>query len=90
LSGLKSYLRELREVVERSNTPEEQYETDLMGAEHNVQYYEAEIERVEQELKAASTPQGVRATAAAMLPQTTRQGAGTLIFPRSAFRSGSS
>lgn len=88
LSGLKSYLRELREVIGKNDTPEEQYQTDVIEAEHNVLYYEAAIEHVEAELKGASAPQGLRAAATSMLPQTTRQGAGTLLFSSISFLAG--
>lgn len=88
LKGLKSYLRELNEVVSKNGTEKDQYETDVLEAENNVQYYEAEIEHIEQELKGAARPQSVRAAAVGMLPQTATQGAGTLLFSSLTFLAG--
>ena len=43
LSGLKSYVKELKDKTAEYGTEREQFEQDLMEAECNITYYEGEI-----------------------------------------------
>jgi uncharacterized protein len=46
LSGLNSYVRELKDTTDKHGTGREHFEVDLMEAEHNIKYYEGEIARL--------------------------------------------
>ena len=65
LGSLNSYLGALKERVEQHGTSPELFEEDLLEAEHNVEYYEAEVARLTKELgrteNAAEQAQGLLA-----------------------------
>lgn len=50
LGGVNSYLRELKAMTDRHGTDSSIFEEDLREAEHNVQFYEAEIANIKEEL----------------------------------------
>jgi uncharacterized protein YegP (UPF0339 family) len=48
LRGLNSYVKELKDKTAQYGTQKEQFEVDLMEAEHNIKYYEGEMARVKE------------------------------------------
>ena len=88
LKGIKSYINELHDTTNRHGTGKDAFEADLFEAEHNVQYYEAEISRVEKELQALKGAPQVQAAADSVLPQTVKQGLGSLLFSSASFLAG--
>ena len=56
LRGLNSYVTELKDKTAEHGTEKEHYESDLMEAEHNIEFYEGEIARIKGELE--QTPDG--------------------------------
>jgi hypothetical protein len=85
--GLKSYIKELRDTAEKHGTEKSEYEADLIEAEHNVQYYEAEIARIRKELGGGAGG-GRRPQPGTILPRTARQGVGSAIFSAIGFVAG--
>jgi chromosome segregation ATPase len=86
LKSIKSYIKALNDMTSKHGTEEEHFESDLFEAEHNVQYYEAEIARIKTELKSAN--RAPREQANTVLPQTIRQGVGSLLFSSIGFLAG--
>ncbi|HEY0377498.1 MAG TPA: hypothetical protein VGC87_11290 [Pyrinomonadaceae bacterium] len=85
--GLKSYVRELTDQAARQGTEKSEYEMDLIEAEHNVKYYEAEMARIRKELGGARGGGG-RHQVGTILPRTARQGVGALVFSAIGFLAG--
>lgn len=54
LKCFKSYIRELNDRTAEHGTEREHFETDLLEAEHNVKYYEAEIALVREQINKGS------------------------------------
>ena len=50
LGGLNSYVKELKDRTTEHGTERVHFEEDLIEAEHNIKYYEAEITRIKMEL----------------------------------------
>lgn len=50
LKGLNSFLKELGTVTAKHGTSKEQFIDDVVEAEHNIKYYEAQIAGVKEEL----------------------------------------
>jgi hypothetical protein len=50
LKGLNSYLKELHTMTAKHGTDKEQFADDVIEAEHNIKYYQAEIAVVKKEL----------------------------------------
>jgi septal ring factor EnvC (AmiA/AmiB activator) len=89
LKSIKSYLRELHDMTGKHGTEKEQFGMDLLEAENNAQYYEARIAHVKNELKAANQmPRTQTAAADTILPQTIKQGVGSLLFSSMGFLAG--
>ncbi len=88
LSGLRSYMTELREMLSRHGTDESLLEADLHEAEHNVRYYEAELARVRKELGAARGGGGGTGRVEALLPLTGKQSAGAIALVSLGFAAG--
>lgn len=85
--GLKSYIKELTDAAAKHGTEKSEYEIDLIEAEHNVKYYEAEIARIRKELGGARGGGGGRPQAG-ILPRTARQGIGSFVFSTIGFIAG--
>ena len=60
VTGLRSYIQELRGQADRHGTERSEYEMDLIEAEHNVKFYEAEITRIKQELGRGRIPRAAK------------------------------
>jgi chromosome segregation ATPase len=88
LKGFNSYVKELKDKTAELGTDKEQFETDLLEAEYNVSYYEDEMARVKKELGASDKAPRLQASADAILPQTVKQGVGSLIFSSISFVAG--
>jgi hypothetical protein len=87
VTGLKAYIKELRDTAEKHGTEKSEYETDLIEAEHNIKYYEAEIERIRKEV-GGSRGGGRHPQAGTILPRTVRQGVGFFICSAIGFVAG--
>ena len=88
LGGLKSYIKELKEMTAKHDTEQEHFADDLAEAEHNVSYYEGEIARIKREVGESAPAGSAPARADASLPQTAKRGLGSLIFSAIGFVSG--
>jgi hypothetical protein len=81
LRCLKSYMKELNDMADRHGTDREHFESDLFEAQHNVEYYEEEVSRLKGEIRGLKKPSGTTASGpTALLPQTIKQGVGTLVL----------
>ncbi len=49
LKGLSSYLQELKTTTANFGTDAAQYEVDKIEAEHNIKYYQAQIEDIKRQ-----------------------------------------
>ena len=87
VTGLKSYIKELRDTAAKHGTDESEYETDLIEAEHNITYYEAEIERIRKEV-GGSHGGGRYPQAGTILPRTARECVSSLVFSAIGFVAG--
>ncbi len=82
LASLKSFVTILKETAAKHGTDEATLEGDLLEAEHNISYYESELERIAAELRGrgggyvAPRPPVYDS----IIPRTPRQGAGALIL----------
>jgi hypothetical protein len=75
-------------MTAKHSTPKEQYESDLIKAEHNIDFYEAEIARLKKAL-GASAPVGRTGTVPGTLrPQIKRPGIGSAVFTSISFIAG--
>jgi hypothetical protein len=85
--GLTSYVRELKTMTAKHDTPKERFESDLLKAMHNIVFYEAEIARLKNQMR---TPlQGVKpGTVGTLLPKTRNQGIGAVILSSISFAAG--
>ena len=86
--SLRSYIKELTDRTEALGTDREQFEEDLHEAEHNVEYYESETERIKQELGKAEKSSRASSAADTVLPSTVKQGIGSLILSSISFAAG--
>ncbi len=84
--GLKSFIKELSDTAAKYGTEKSEYEIDLIEAEHNVKYYEAEIARIRKEL--GGLRGGGHYQAGTILPRTARQGVGSFVFTAIGFIAG--
>lgn len=86
LKSLKSYLKELNNMTAKHGTDRAHFESDLFEVEHNIKYYGEEIARLKNEIKALGKSKGTGGSKpATMLPQTMKQGVGTLILAAISF-----
>lgn len=82
--GLHSQLELLKETTTKHGTDKEQFESDLIELENDAQFYDGEIARVKKELaEAPAYPPGTGY--GGILPQTPKQGVGSLIFSSISF-----
>ncbi len=94
LRETNSYIKELKGRAAEYGTDWEHFEGDLAEAEHNAKYYEAEIARVEGELKNLPRAAGAQAESdtqtgeGALLPRTIKGGVGALLLTSITFAAG--
>jgi septal ring factor EnvC (AmiA/AmiB activator) len=91
LKGLNSYIKELKAMAAQHGTDPTHFEADLIEAEHNVTYYESEIERLRKELRdspSAEWPSAGSAVADTILPHTAKQGVGVFLISSLSFVAG--
>jgi len=89
LSGLRSYMQELRETASRHGTDESLLQEDLHEAEHNISYYESEIARLRGEIGGAPSGGGGAGEGGGQLLQLLgRQGVGALALVSFGFAAG--
>jgi hypothetical protein len=84
---LHSYLQALKETTAKHGTEEVHFHDDFVEAENDAHYYDGEIARLKKEL-AQSTPQIVAGAVGSVLPQTSKQGLGSIIFSSISFLAG--
>ena len=80
LKGLSSYVQELKTTTAKLGTDPEQFETDLMEAEQNIGFYQGEIAGIEADLGEPEEPGPTKPGPGPILPQTSRQGIGSVVF----------
>lgn len=85
LAGLKSFVRTLKETAAKHGTDEAALEGDVTEAEHNISYYEGELERIRAALRGGGRGGGGHVGPRppvydSVIPRTPRQGAGALIL----------
>lgn len=85
LKGSASFLQELKTTTTKLATEPAQYEDDQHEAEHNIKFYEAEIARLKAEVgrpskPAPPPPEPAKPVLGGVLPQTARQGIGSVVF----------
>ena len=88
LSGLRAYLKELREMAERHGTDESLLEEDLHEAEHNASFYESEPGRIRKELGVAPSASAGADGGGSLLPYIGKQGVGALALVSLGFAAG--
>jgi hypothetical protein len=88
LKGLRSYIKELTERTKESGTDSEQFETDLMEAQHNIKYYEGEIALIKEELAEEDKTTGTPDEPTTVLQQILKPDIGTLILASVSFVAG--
>ena len=88
LREVKSYLKELKTMTAKCGTAADQVEEDLREAENNVRYYEGRIAAVRNEMGGAAKGEHPQRGAGSILPQTKKQGIGSLIFSSISFVAG--
>ncbi len=88
LRGLKSYVRELKDMTARHETESEHFESDLLEAEHNVKYYEGEIARIKKEIGGYGKEGRPKTTTDSILPRTAKQGIGSFVISSVSFITG--
>lgn len=85
LSGLKSFMKELKAMTDRHGTEKEHFHEDLIEAEHNIKFYEGEIARLKKEIDKSPSGQGGKDS---ILPRTAKQGIGSAILSSISFLAG--
>ena len=85
LKGLTSYVKELKTMTAKHNTPKEQYDADLNRATNDIEFYEGEIARIKQE---TGTVAKEATMADSLLPKTRNQGIGAAILSSISFLAG--
>ncbi|HUQ33960.1 MAG TPA: hypothetical protein VM095_17700 [Pyrinomonadaceae bacterium] len=88
LKGLKSYVKELKDMSAKHGTDPWQLEEDLREAECNIKYYEGEVARVKSEMGESGAEAPAKGEADNLLPRTLKQGLGSLIFSSISFVAG--
>lgn len=88
LRGLKSYLKELKDMTTRHGTASEHFEGDLREAKHNITYYEGEIARIKEEIGQSGKGERPKPTKDTILPRTAKQGIGSFVISSVSFITG--
>jgi hypothetical protein len=78
--GLSSYVGELKSTTAKLGTDPSQFEEDLMEAEQNIGYYQGEIAATKAEIGELANPEPAKPGPGTILPQTARQGIGSLVL----------
>lgn len=86
--GLKSFIKELKVKTAEHGTDRELFEADLIEAEHNIKYYEDTMAHLTDELGKPGKPERSQTGADTILPRTTKQCLGSLIFSSVSFVAG--
>jgi hypothetical protein len=88
LKCLSSYDKELIAMTARHSTPKPQYESDLIEAEHNIEFYESEIDRIKKALGSVA-PVGRPGSGGRILrPQIKKPSIGAAVFSSISFVAG--
>jgi chromosome segregation ATPase len=88
LKSLNSFIKELNKTADECGTDRAQIEEDLVEAEHNVEFYEADVSRIKKELGGLGKATGTPDEPENVLPQTVKQGVGALILSSISFAAG--
>jgi septal ring factor EnvC (AmiA/AmiB activator) len=88
LKGLKSYLKELDAMCAKHGTEKDDCGDDVIEAEHNIKYYESEIARIKEEMGKLPKKSYPTTGTDSILPQTRKQGIGSVIFSSIGFIAG--
>lgn len=88
LKGLKSFVKELKAKTAEHGTDSEHFELDLHEAEHNIEYYEDAIARLKEEIGKPAKAERQQTGADTILPRTTKQCLGSLVFSSISFVAG--
>jgi hypothetical protein len=95
VEGLKSYVIELKAKTTQHGTPSEQFEMDLLEAEHNVSYYKEAIGHIKDEIARlkdgggeSAKPKRLPAGTDTILPRTVKQGIGSFVLSSVSFVAG--
>ena len=88
LNSLYSYFQQLNDMTAKHGTEREHFEEDLMEAQHNIKYYEGEIARITQEIAGLPEAEHAQSGADTILPSTTKQIIGSLVFSSIGFVAG--
>jgi hypothetical protein len=88
LAGVKSYIKELKDKTTQHGTAKEHFQEDLIEAEHNLKFYQGEIEELKKEIGSSTKPKVPRPGGDSVLPRTKKQGIGSLIISSVSFLAG--
>ena len=80
LKGLSSYFKELQTTANKHGTDRAHFEGDLVEAEHNIKFYEAEIARIKGELGAPGNTGRPPTGEAPVPPRIPKPGISSIIF----------
>jgi chromosome segregation ATPase len=85
LQGLHCYLNELKTMTAKCGTAEEQFKEDLIEAENNIKFYEGKIAGLKSEMDGSVKAGHSHTGKDTILPRTTKQGIGSVIFSSISF-----
>jgi len=88
LRSLSSYDTELKAMTGKHSTPRVQYESDLIKAEHNIEFYVAEIARIKKALGAFAPIGRPGSVPGTLRPRITKPGFGAAVFSSISFIAG--
>lgn len=80
LKGLNSYVKELKTTTGKLGTDHQQFEDDLMEAEQNIGYYQGEIAGIKDQIGEPAQPGPIKTGPGGPVPQTAKQGIGSIVF----------
>ena len=86
LKSLNSYIKELNDRAAEHSTDRALFEGDLLEAQHNVAYYEAEVSRIKEELGSGAGGGGGAGGVLSKAP--VKQGIGALALSALCFAAG--
>ncbi len=85
LKGLSSYVQELKTTTAKLGTDPAQFEDDLMEAQQNIGFYQGEVAEIKAEIGEPAKPSPTKPGAGNTLPQTAKQGIGSIVFSSISF-----
>ncbi len=88
LAGVKSYIKELKDKTAQHGTAKEHFQEDLIEAEHNLKFYQGEIDELKHEIGKPTKPKETDPAIDSVLPRTKKQGIGSLIISSVSFLAG--